>query len=128
MSQLVDTLAGEWAGTVIYGPKVQEFTVVFAEDGTVALTTTETTGHGTWSATGSDTFEIALNEKLNHGDSGVSGDTVVTGIDHLVVRLEARVDGGSFEGGGSAEVYDAEGNMIFNIAAQISGWQLVPNN
>lgn len=126
MSQVIGAPIGRWAGTVTYGPKVEEFTVAFDDGGAATLSTAETKGHGTWTVTGDDTFDFAIMEKLNFGDSGQSGDTMVTGIDHLVISISARLSGSSsFEGSGVARVYDAEGAEIFNIAAQITAQQLV---
>jgi hypothetical protein len=124
MSQVVGMpVVGRWAGTVTYGPKVEEFTVDFLDDGAATLITAETKGHGAWSMTGPDTFEFTIKELLNQGDSGRSGDTVVTGIDHLVISISARRSGSSFEGSGKAEVFDAAGTMIFAIAAAASAQQ-----
>lgn len=120
MTQVIDSLVGQWAGTVVYGPKVQEFTFTFDDDGSATLVTAETTGHGKWVATGEDSFDIAMREKLNIGDSGVSGDTVVTGIDHLVVGLSAKLEGKSFSGSGIAEVFDKDDATIFVIDAFIN--------
>jgi hypothetical protein len=119
MTQVIESLVGQWAGTVTYGPKVQEFTFTFDDDGSATLVTTETTGHGKWVATGEDSFDIAMRETLNFGDSGVSGETVVTGIDHLVVAISAKLEGSTFAGSGTAEVFDKEGTTIFLIDAFI---------
>ena len=47
---------GEWSGEVVYQGKTDAYTVTFAADGGVVLTTTESSGSGHWSATGDDTF------------------------------------------------------------------------
>jgi hypothetical protein len=124
MTQVIDALVGQWAGTVMYGPKIQEFTVTFDEGGVATLVTAETTGHGRWVATGEDSFDIAMHETLNFGDSGVSGETVVTGIDHLEVNISAKLDGPTFAGSGTAEVFDKDGATIFLIDAFINAEQL----
>ncbi len=123
MSRVVGAPVGHWAGTVSYGPKIQEFTVEFADDGGLTLSTTETTGHGTWFVTGDNTFDFVIRETLNQGDSGRSGDTVVTGIDHLVVTISAQVTDSYFEGSGTAEVFDAAGTIIFSVPAQLNAYQ-----
>jgi hypothetical protein len=125
MSEFADLLAGEWAGAVLYGPKAEKFTLTFDNDGTVALTSDGTTGQGGWSPTGANTFDLEIREKLNVGDSGVSGDTMVTGIDHLIISVSAKLSGPAFggagipalEGAGKARVYDADGGEIFAIDA-----------
>lgn len=120
MSQAVDeALVGQWAGTVSYGTKVEEFTVDLRGDGTADLRTAETGGPGTWQMTGADSLSFTITERLDEGDSGVSGETEVTGIDHLVIHIEAKVyDGKAFAGGGLAQVFDTEDNIIFAIDAE----------
>jgi hypothetical protein len=125
MSEIACAPVGRWAGTVTYGPKVEEFTVAFAEDGTLTESTSATTGRGNWVGTGENTFDFSIEETLNTGDSGVSGDTVVTGIDHLVITISAGLSGSSFDGTGVARVYDAAGTEIFAIAARMNAKQLV---
>lgn len=119
MSQAVDTMVGHWVGTVSYGTKLEDFTIDLRDDGTADLRTAETGGPGTWQMTGTDTFSFTITETLDEGDSGVSDDTEVTGIDHLVINITAKVyDGTVFAGGGTAEVFDVEGNIIFAINAE----------
>jgi len=127
MSGMTDVLVGGWAGMVIYGPKAEEFTVTFDDDGTATLVSDGTTGQGNWSVTGPGTFDFSIKEKLNFGDSGVSGDAVVTGIDHLVISISASMSGTSFEGTGIARVYDGAGTEIFAIDARVSARQLAVN-
>ncbi|WP_031518323.1 hypothetical protein [Streptomyces sp. NRRL F-5123] len=118
MSQVVDAPIGLWAGTVFYGTTVEEFTVNLESDGSAQLKTAETGGEGTWRRTGEDTFVFTITERLDEGDSGVSGDTEVTGIDHLIINIDAKLFDTAFLGTGTAEVFDAAGNVIFSIAAE----------
>ena len=120
MSQAVDeTLVGHWAGTVSYGTKLEDFTIDLHGDGTADLRTAETGGPGTWQMTGADALSFTITERLDEGDSGVSDETEVTGIDHLIIHIEAKVyDGKAFAGGGQARVFDVEGNIIFAIEAE----------
>ena len=135
MSGFADLLAGEWAGAVLYGPKAEKFAITFDDDGTATLISDGTTGQGSWSATGADTFYLEIKEKLNVGDSGMSGDTVVTGIDHLVIAVSAKLSGPAFggigipafEGAGKARVYDEAGAEIFAIDAKLWANQLAVN-
>lgn len=124
MSQIAGSPVGQWTGTVTYGPKVEEFTVSFEDNGEAELATEATRGRGSWLVTGEDTFDFSIREKLNQGDSGTSGDNVVTGIDHLVISISARLAGPAFDGTGMARVYDAAGTEIFAIAATINAQQL----
>jgi hypothetical protein len=126
MSPVVGAPVGRWTGTVIYGPKVEEFTVVFEDGGVATLSTSATSGQGDWSSTGEETFDFTIKERLHTGDSGVSGTTVVTGIDHLVISISARLSGPSFDGAGTARVYDAAGAEIFAIAARMTAQQSAP--
>lgn len=123
MSPVVAAPVGSWTGTVTYGPKVEEFTVVFEDGGVATLSTSATSGEGNWSPTGENEFDFTIKERLNAGDSGVSGTTVVTGIDHLVISISARLSGPSFDGAGTARVYDAAGAEIFAIAAHMNARQ-----
>lgn len=124
MSQIFGALIGRWVGTVSYGPKVEEFTIDFEDNGGVTLTTAGTKGYGNWSTTGDDTFDFTVEEKLNHGDSGSLDSREVNGIDHLMINISARLSGSSFEGSGMARVYDAAGSEIIAVAAQTSAQQL----
>jgi hypothetical protein len=123
MSPVVGAPVGRWTGTVTYGPKVEEFTVVFEDGGAATLSTSATTGQGNWSPTGENTFDFTIEERLNSGDSGVSGTTVVTGIDHLVISVSAQLSGTSFDGAGTARVYDAADAEIFAIPTQMTARQ-----
>lgn len=123
MSPVVGAPVGRWTGTVTYGPKVEEFTVHFENGGVAKLSTEATSGQGNWSSTGENAFDFTIEERLNTGDSGVSGTTVVTGIDHLVISISAQLSGQSFDGAGTARVYDAAGAEIFAIAAQMTARQ-----
>ncbi|SHN37153.1 hypothetical protein [Actinacidiphila paucisporea] len=125
MSQVVDALVGLWAGSVSYGTTVEKFTIALDTDGSAHLNTAETGGHGTWQMTGEDTFVFTITERLHEGDSGVSGDTEVTGIDHLIINIDAKLFGTAFVGTGTAEVFDAAGAVIFSIAAETTA-QLAP--
>jgi hypothetical protein len=123
MSQVVDAPVGLWAGTVFYGTTVEEFTIALDDDGSAHLKTAETGGDGTWRMTGEDTFVFTITERLDEGDSGVSGDTEVTGIDHLIINIDAKLFDTAFLGTGTAEVFDAAGAVIFSIAAETRAQQ-----
>jgi hypothetical protein len=124
MTQVTDTPVGQWSGTVSYGPKVEAFTVSLDDDGVAVLTTDATSGQGTWSVTGPDTFEFTVKEFLNQGDSGELAERQVTGIDHLIISIAATQSGATFEGTGTADVHGSDGSLIFSIAAQISAQQV----
>jgi hypothetical protein len=122
MTQVVAAPVGLWAGTVFYGNAVEPFTVELDAEGSAELRTHETRGHGTWHWVEDGSFAFTITETLNEGDSGVSGETEVTGIDHLVINITAKLSGTSFDGVGKAEVFDADGNIIFSIDAETKAY------
>jgi len=124
MTQVTDTPVGQWSGTVSYGPKVEAFTVSLDDDGVATLNTDATSGQGTWSVTGPDTFEFTVKEFLNQGDSGELAERQVTGIDHLIISIAAQQTGSTFVGTGTAEVYGNDQALIFSVAAQIDAQQV----
>jgi hypothetical protein len=121
MTQVTDAPVGQWSGTVSYGPKTERFTVSFQDNGTATLTTAQTAGNGTWSATGPDTFEFTLTEFFDKADP--DSERHVTGVDHIVIGIAARRTGSTFAGTGTAEVYGADNSPIVTIPVDINAQQ-----
>jgi hypothetical protein len=120
MTQVAGVAVGQWSGSVTYEGKVDEYTVVFDEDGTATLSTTESTGEGTWSATGPDTFTYTIKEYFKRDESGAVPDKVIPGAAYVEINIEARRSGATFAGSGTAYVRTADGQVIHSTAAETS--------
>jgi len=111
---------GRWAGEVAYGGKVDEYTVLFAEDGSMSLDTADSTGTGTWFATSADSFSFEVKEVFRLDESGAPPAKVLPGAAYIKIMIDARRDGGSFTGTGTAEIYTVDGRLVHSTAVETS--------
>jgi hypothetical protein len=127
MSQVTDAPVGRWSGTVTYEGKVDEYTVAFNESGSVSLSTPESTGRGSWSATGQDTFDFTVKEVFNTDESGAAPDKVLPGAAYVEIHIAARRSGATFAGSGTAQVRGADGSVLHSTTAETTASQLPAN-
>jgi hypothetical protein len=123
MSQATEapTVVGTWTGTVTYEGKVDAYTVTFAADGSVELTTEDSTGTGSWTATGPDTVSWSLKEHFKRDESGNAPAKVIPGAAYIEISIESTVDGDAFSGAGTAQICTAEGHVIHATRAETTG-------
>ncbi len=125
MHDVADALVGSWSGTVSHDGEVDEYTIAFAEDGSLTLTTKKSTGQGTWSATGEGTFRYTVREQFNLdvGQQSPNGKAAA----YLQIDIEARRSGDTFAGTGTAEVHGPDGSVIYSTTAETTARQLTEN-
>jgi len=127
MSHVIAPPVGRWSGTASYEGKVDEYTVSFTEDGSVTLETTESTGTGTWSSTGPDTFTYTVKEVFTQDESGGMPAKVLPGAAYVEIHFDARRDGSTFTGTGTAQIRAADGSVIHSTTARTTAHQLPAN-
>jgi hypothetical protein len=120
MTQSIDVPVGQWSGKVVYEGKTDEYTVTFDENGDVSLVTADSTGSGSWSATGQDTFSFMVKEVFTKDDSGAAPAKVLPGAAYVQINIDARHTGSAFTGEGIAEVRGADGSVIHSTKAETS--------
>jgi hypothetical protein len=118
---------GRWSGRVVYEGKVDEYTVTFDENGDVSLATADSTGSGSWSATGGDTFSFSVKEVFIMDESGAAPAKVLPGAAYVQIDIDAQRAGSTFTGAGVAQVCGADGSLIHSITAQTSAERLSVN-
>jgi predicted ester cyclase len=109
---------GLWSGTVTYEGKQDEYTIGFNENGAVEMGTGESTGIGSWSVTGDETFRYSVRETFTPGANGEPPTKVIPGAAYVQIDITARRDGGTFTGSGTAEIRTRDGRLIHSSALQ----------
>jgi hypothetical protein len=122
MHDVTDAPVGLWSGTVSHDGEVDEYTITFAENGSLTLTTKKSTGEGTWSSTGEGTFRYTVRETFNHdvGQRSPNGKSAA----YLQIDIEAKRNGASFAGVGTAEVHGPDGSIIYATTAETAARQV----
>lgn len=111
---------GRWTGEVAYEGQVDAFTIGFADNGTVSLDTAESTGAGTWSATGADTFTFSLKEVFKLDESGALPAKVLPGAAYIIIEVNAQREGTEFTGWGTARIYAADGALVHSTGVKVT--------
>jgi hypothetical protein len=125
MADITQTPVGRWTGEVAYDGKVDEYTVSFAEDGSVSLETAESDGSGTWSSTEASSFSYEVTEVFKVDEFGAMPEKVLPGAAYIKITIDARKDGATFSGTGKAEIFTMDGQMVHSTAVTTSA-SLVP--
>lgn len=122
MAEQNDTLVGSWSGTVTHDGEVDEYTVTFAEDGSLKLRTTKSTGSGEWSSTGQGSFRFTFREVFNPdvGQHSPNGKRAA----YIQIDIAAQRFGSTYTGSGTAEVYGTDGSVIYSTLADTQARQL----
>lgn len=112
---------GQWSGTVTHDGEVDEYTVTFSENGSLELTTRKSSGQGSWSATGEDTFSFTFKEVFNvdAGQHSPNGKAAA----YIQIDIDARRSGSTYSGSGTAEVHGPDGAVIYSTVASTTARQ-----
>jgi hypothetical protein len=102
---------GVWSGLAKYDGRIDQITVSFADDGTVALRTQVSAGRGNWVRSGPQRFTYHLKEELGP-------ETAMTGS--LDIDVEAEMDGAEYRGVSTAKISDRTGAVVRTIVAEVS--------
>ncbi|MFF0116643.1 dehydrogenase [Streptomyces prasinus] len=117
MSVSLSTLAGRWAGTVTHDGEVDDYAVTFQEDGSLVVVTQKSTGAGSWTPTGDETFEFFLREDFNTDFTQIS--PTGSRAAYIKIAFEARLAGdGKFTGKGKAVVHGTDDTVIYSTDAE----------
>ncbi|MCT4356201.1 dehydrogenase [Streptomyces sp. Je 1-79] len=116
MSVSLNSPVGKWAGTVTHDGEVDEYTVVFEEDGSVAITTRKSGGSGTWTAKGGGAFEFTVREVFNAdvGQISPNGHRAA----YIQIDLAAQLSESGFTGTGKAVVHGPDDSVIYATDAE----------
>ncbi|RLK53979.1 hypothetical protein [Actinokineospora cianjurensis] len=106
------TPVGVWRGVVRHDGQTDDYTISFAQDGTIALRTSATVGTGTWVAGQAGRFTYALTETFTEA-SGHAG--------RIQAEVESRIEGAAISGAGTARIYSADGALVHTTRAEITG-------
>jgi len=87
MSTSQTSPVGRWSGKVTYEGKVDEFTVDFANNGTLSLTTHRSTGQGRWTANGEGTFTFTVKEEFQMLPNGQRPPGVLPGAAYVQIDI-----------------------------------------
>jgi hypothetical protein len=112
MSDMNGAPLGRWTGEVAYGGTVDEYGVLFEADGTLTMTTAESTGAGTWSPTGPDSFSFDVKEEFVMNEDGSPPDKVLPGAAYIRIAIDAQHDGTAYSGAGTARVFAADDSIL----------------
>lgn len=112
---LTQTLVGQWTGTVTHDGEVDEYTVTFNENGSLELSTRKSSGQGSWSATGQDTFSFTFREIFNAdaGQHSPNGHAAA----YIQIDIDAQHTGSTYTGTGKAEVHGPDDAVIYSTVA-----------
>jgi hypothetical protein len=120
MTVSMSSPVGCWSGEVTYGDKVDEYTVVFSDDGSLTLDTADSAGSGTWAAAAEGSFSFEVKEVFKLDEAGTPPAKVLPGAAYIKIMIDARRDGGSFSGTGTAEIYTADDQMVASTPVDTS--------
>lgn len=121
MAESAESPKGAWTGSVTYDGQVDDYTATFDENGSLSMTTKRSTGSGTWSPTGSDTFRFTVKEYFNHDVTQISP----TGkhVEYIQIDFDARRTGPTYSGSGTAVVYGTDGSVVYSTKAETTARQ-----
>jgi hypothetical protein len=125
MSTSENTPVGRWSGKVTYEGKVDEFSVDFADNGTLSLTTHRSTGEGRWTANGEGTFTFAVKEKFQMLPNGERPPGVLPGAAYVQIEITARRTGSTFTGSGTAQIRGADESLIHSTQAEMTAQRVI---
>lgn len=109
------TPVGRWTGTVTHDGEVDDYTVTFAPDGSLSVTTEKSTGTGTWSVTGEAELEFSLRENFNVDVAQISPNGHRAA--YIQIDFTARPDGDTLTGEGRAVVHGPDDSVIYGTDA-----------
>ncbi|MGY1683811.1 hypothetical protein [Geodermatophilus sp. SYSU D01176] len=118
MSEFANAPVGLWSGTVAYDGKKDDYTIGFSENGSVDLTTLESTGAGTWTMTGDGAFTYTVKEVFTVDEAGAPPEKVLPGAAYVQIDISAQHTGSTFTGSGIAHVRGADGRVIHSTLAK----------
>ncbi|THA54716.1 dehydrogenase [Streptomyces sp. A1136] len=95
---------------------MDEYTVVFAEDGSLSVVTQKSTGSGSWSATGDGDFAFTIREDFNVDVTQISPNGHHAA--YIQIDITARLDGDTFTGTGKAVVHGPDDAVIYGTDAE----------
>ncbi|KAB1141435.1 dehydrogenase [Streptomyces luteolifulvus] len=95
------------------------YTATFEPDGSLTVTTSKSTGKGTWTATGDTSFDFSVREDFNPDYTQISP----TGkrAAYIQIDFSAQHDGEKFTGAGKAVIYAADDSLIYATDAGTEG-------
>ncbi len=105
-------LVGLWKGTVTHDEQTDPFSIVFADDGKVILTTPFSTGEGEWKATGERSFSYRVKEVFNNLE-------IMPGWININVNAVRNED--AYTGSGLCYVHAPDGSVVGSTLAHVSG-------
>ncbi|MET7457900.1 dehydrogenase [Streptomyces sp. NPDC005574] len=122
MSVSAKSPVGQWTGEVAHDGEVDVYTATFEPDGSLSVTTSKSTGTGSWAATGDQSFDFSVREDFNPDFTQISP----TGKRAAYIRIEfsAEHDGEKFTGAGKAIIYAADDSLIYATEARTEGRRL----
>ncbi len=118
MLNAAETPLGRWTGTVSYEGQTDEYTIEFAEDGTVSLDTPASTGQGTWTEAGQGAFAFAVREDFKRDEAGNLPSKVLPGAAYIDIEIQARRTGSDYAGAGVARIRMADGSAMHTTSVE----------
>lgn len=119
VSASAKTPAGTWTGEVSHDGEVDVYTATFEPDGSLSVTTSKSTGTGTWTATGDQSFDFYVREDFNPDFTQISP----TGqrASYIKIDFSAEHDGEKFTGAGKAVIHADDDSVIYATEASTEG-------
>jgi predicted ester cyclase len=117
MTETISVPLGYWTGTVTHDGQIDHYTVDFAEDGKLVMNTPVSSGQGTWTSTGPDTFDFEVREVFDKAAKMPAS--------YIDIVISATLSGEEYSGSGSASIHAEDGSMIYKTAAETSA-QVAP--
>jgi hypothetical protein len=114
MNVAYDSPVGVWSGTARHDGRVDKFTISFAPDGSVALTTAISAGEGAWSGAG-DVFNFSVKEVF-HNDAPLPG--------FVLFSIDAHWSDDRFRGFGSASVHNPDGSTVGSTFTEVEATRM----
>lgn len=102
---------GVWSGVVRFDQKQEQFTISFAEDGSITLRTPISTGEGTWVWVGPKRFTYNLKETFS------AAAPIAGWVD---IAVDASVEAATYSGTGTAMIHNPAGDVVHSTLATFS--------